>query len=172
VQCKKTKNWHCFLYLHLDDQIRLSTLWDWWGQGNQFRGISKNVRVAQKMMYKFICEDDLPLYTFPDPYFPPEYGKNSLRKKARAERIQSLVDPIKPEMNKEQIIRLDPTIALHSTRVLCDIQFERNLEEMKIYDGDLRDRCLWLYGPPGSGKSLFAHTLSKYVYTKDPTNKW
>jgi DNA polymerase III delta prime subunit len=114
----------------------------------------------------------MPLYTFPDPYFPTEYEKNDLRTKARADRILSLFDKIKPEMNKEQIIRLDPTIALHSSRILCEIQFERNLENLTVYDGDLRDRCLWLYGPPGSGKSLFAHTLSKYVYTKDPTNKW
>jgi hypothetical protein len=173
VQCKKTHNWHCFLYLHLDDQIRLGTLWNWWGQGNQFRGINKNMRIAPKILYKCICEDDDPLYTFPDPFFPPYAGgKNSSRNEASAQRILSLIDQITPEMTKEQIIRLDPTIALHSTKVLCDLQFEKNFEEMRTYDGDLRERCLWLYRPPGSGKSLFAHTLSNHVYTKDPTNKW
>jgi hypothetical protein len=147
VECKKTHSIHCFLYLHLDTQIRLRTMWNWWGIGNQFRAINQNKRFAPRLIYNCICQDGQPLYSFPDPFFPPEvdkFGKNSLRSKQRAERILSLLDEIKPEMSKEEIVRIDPGIALHSTKILTEIQFERNVDMMKKYVGDPERRCLWL----------------------------
>jgi len=66
-----------------------------------------------------------------------------------------------------KIDEIDPKVQVAHYRTLKQIE-----SDYSVRAPDLTDVCgLWLYGPPGCGKSHYARSLSQDYYIK-PANKW
>jgi len=66
-----------------------------------------------------------------------------------------------------KIDEIDPKVQVTHYRTLKQIE-----SDYSVRAPDLTDVCgLWLYGPPGCGKSHYARSLSQDYYIK-PANKW
>lgn len=48
---------------------------------------------------------------------------------------------------------------------------EGRQQRLDNFDGDLQTKNLWIWGPPGIGKSRYARSLAERCYNK-PANKW
>lgn len=51
---------------------------------------------------------------------------------------------------------------------VCEVYGDQHPEP---WDGDLKQKNIWVWGPPGTGKSRWAHSLAGRKYIKN-TNKW
>lgn len=75
------------------------------------------------------------------------------------------------QIRQRKVNKFDPMFARYegyANRRLAELM----VEELEDYDGDLKDKNCWIYGEPGTGKSLSARYCKRSKIYPKPVSKW
>ena len=103
-----------------------------------------------------------------------EYGQAVYAAQQQLEREDKLKQMLKDvvEMSWEDFETMYPLQAFYQKQKLQDYKIS-HMPPVQIWQGDLKTKNFWIWGPPGTGKSFWARTRTepKQIYPKN-ANKW
>lgn len=121
-------------------------------------------RGSRKDNYQYCSKTGIHIVEWHDPYL----DTTAEGQENQWDRIKGM---IRQHCAYDEIRDLYPETALRFESGLRKWIHESNLEELQEYDGDLKIKNKWLWGPPGVGKSRHCWDMQGTKFNK-PCNKW
>lgn len=102
-----------------------------------------------------------------------EFGALTITDQKEVDKKQKVMNVMNDwmQLTKEEFEEKWPYEALHWRRKLMDWEASKAMKS-DVWDGDLRQKNLWIWGPPGTGKSKWARSQAQGACYCKLINKW